>query len=86
MRRKTAVRNDVPSRRELKHRNDISAGFGHGRSRSSPGRTHADGARPPRGARARRLAGRLGPVEWALLTVIILAVVITAAMAIINPS
>lgn len=45
-----------------------------------------DRNRQPRGSLTRRPAPRLGPLEYALLTLIVLGIGITMTMAILNPS
>jgi len=41
---------------------------------------------PRRSSEALRSSRRFGPVEWSLIAVIIIAVAVTGAMAIFNPS
>jgi hypothetical protein len=41
---------------------------------------------PTRSSEALRSQRRLGPVEWSLIALIIIAVAVTGAMAIFNPS
>jgi hypothetical protein len=81
----TSVPNDLSRHVEPQHQNDISTAVGGSAPGASPGTPDAQGSRLRRGARARRVSRRLGPVEWGLLAVILLAVGITLAMAIFKP-
>lgn len=68
-----------------RRRHDVPADLDGGRAEGSP-----RGAKRPRtgwtvACGARRVARRLGPVEWWLLVVILLAVGVTVSMAIFNP-
>lgn len=63
---------------------DIPAAPTEDRSRrAGPPGLDVDGSRSA--SRARRLASKLGRVEWSLLAAIILAVAVTIAMAVFNP-
>ena len=80
-----SMRNDRPSHAEPERRTDIGAAFGDHRAGAPPRPADAEGLRAPRPPRARHAARLLGPVEWTLLAVILLAVGVTVAMAIFNP-
>lgn len=80
-----SMRNDRPSHGQPERRNLIGAAFGDDASGAPPTPEDAEGLRAPRPARVRRAARLLGPVEWTLLAVILLAVGVTVAMAIFNP-